>query len=100
VNAGELSAQDPFEGAGEAEVEAGASEDVAEIEVGAENEDEVVAGPTGRPTRIWRTVGILLGLLAVVLLGVMAAAGYTPALYLLIIVVVGTVMIAAGARMH
>jgi hypothetical protein len=31
---------------------------------------------------------------------VMAAAGYTPALYLLILVVAGTVMIAAGARMH
>jgi hypothetical protein len=59
-------------------------------------------GPSAaRPRpRIGTALGIVLFTLTLIGLVILAAAGFEPALYLLITAVVGVLMIAIGARMH
>lgn len=50
--------------------------------------------------RIGIITGVVLFVVTVVALAVLAAIGFTPALYLLVLFAVGTFMIAQGARMR
>ena len=47
-----------------------------------------------------RISGIMLGLLACAFLGFLAAAGYTPAIGLLIVIAAGVALIAIGGRVR
>ena len=51
-------------------------------------------------SRVGRRAGVALGVGAVVGLAVLAGFGFTPALYLLVLVVVGVLLIAVGVRLH
>jgi hypothetical protein len=89
------------EAAGEAERTAAAGEaDVDEDAAGAAGaagEADVDEAPVRRRAR---NAGVVLFLLAVVGLIVLAIAGFTPALYLLVLAVVGTGLVILGARLH
>ena len=59
--------------------------------------DDLEIEPRPRTARL---AGVALGILTVIALVILAAIGFRPALYLLVLAVVGVAMIAAGARMH
>jgi hypothetical protein len=58
------------------------------------------AAPAAVESRVGRRAGVALGIVTVVGLVVLAGFGFTPALYLLVLAVVGTLMVVVGARLH
>lgn len=57
-------------------------------------------GDEASESRFGRRAGVALGIAAVVGLAVLAGFGFTPALYLLVLAFVGTLMVVVGARLH
>ena len=58
------------------------------------------APAVGRPRRTAQRIAIALFGLALLGLLVLAAAGFTPAAYLLVVAVVGTLLVVIGTRLH
>jgi len=56
------------------------------------------------PWRLWDHIGVIsgvvLGLLFFAFLVVLAAAGYTPAFGLIVVIVIGVALVALGGRVH
>lgn len=53
-----------------------------------------------RVSRLGRNIGVVLFLVAVAGLVVMSLAGFYPAFYLLVVVIVGGGLVVLGTRMH